>query len=67
MNKFRTDQENFIGEYKFFKAAVKNIDLDIEECSDSIEDVKRLEQLKQNYVKKVNIIDSFLNSLTEAV
>ncbi|OAA91322.1 hypothetical protein [Clostridium coskatii] len=69
MNKFSTDQENFISKYKSFKAAVKNIDLDIDEyneCSESIENVKRLEELKQNYVKKINIIDLFLDSLSEA-
>lgn len=52
MNKFSTGQENFIAQYKFSKAKIKNIDLDIDEYAGSIKDVKRLEELKQKYIAR---------------
>jgi DNA-directed RNA polymerase specialized sigma24 family protein len=65
MKIFKTEQENFISNYKVFQAKIKNIDLDIEDCSGSKENTNKLEELKKSYTKEVQKINLFLQSLSE--
>lgn len=66
MRVFKTEQENFISDYKTFQAKIKNIDLDIEEFDDSVENIKKLENLKKEYIRKVDKINLFLENLNES-
>lgn len=64
MNNFRTEHENFISNYKYFKVKLKNIMIDMEDNYLSNKTMNQLEKLKLNYIDKVETIEQFLRGLT---